>query len=103
MKLTSHNSILVRKGDTWVRARLCDNSSFNTDVNYGRGIGLAPQCGKNIAEYDVTVIYNPKYGGTDTDSFLLCGECLKRLRRECRKRGYKVVARRIPPITAPFM
>ncbi len=65
--------------------KFCDNASRR-----GR-VSVTPQCYDGPREFDVTVIYNPgKYG---RDSMVLCKECLKILRREGRRRGYRVAVK----------
>ena len=90
MKLNHHNSRLVWTGDRWERKQLCDNAATNTAINYGRGIGVS-QCYDGLAEYDVTVYYH----GFESDSFYLCGECLKELKKSRRKHGYKIRSKKI--------
>ena len=78
---------MQRLGETyteWQKRIYCENSS-----NLGRGISLTPQCLNGGKEYKVRVTYD---GGYEEDLFYLCKECLRNLKRDCRKHGYKVRA-----------
>jgi len=67
---------------------LCDNAYTKGS---GLGIALHPQCYNNKATRLVTVIYHE----LEQDSFYLCEECTKHLRRNARRYGYRVQSSRL--------
>jgi len=69
-----------------VRKMLCENA-----YRRGRGIGIETQCYANEATKEVTVIYHE----LESDTFFLCDECAKALKRDAIKHGYKVKIRKL--------
>ena len=62
-------------------ARTCDN-----DSSMGTGIGGISQCYKGKVEYEVEIIY----GAGDSDTLYLCSDCMKEVKRDAQRHGYKV-------------
>lgn len=62
---------------------LCENSSklTNNIVN--------PKCYDGKKEYKVTISYND----IENDILFLCANCMKTIKKEGRKHGYKVIVR----------
>jgi len=85
----------IWNGRDWIKAELCENAVRNTDVNYGRGIGIT-QCYDNAAEFSVTIHYTNCIGDEfDQDSVKLCAGCLRTLKKSVRKNGYRLESNRI--------
>jgi len=79
----------MRTGETYgeyQRRIYCENASI-----LGSGCSIYPQCYNGKKEYEVIIIYND----VDKDILYLCKECLENLKKDCRKHGYKVKARKI--------
>jgi len=71
---------------------LCENA-----YRRGRGIGIEPQCYANKATKEVTVVYHEYtfiYHEFE-ETFYLCDECAKALKRDAIKHGYKVKIREL--------
>lgn len=82
-------------GREWEKYPLCQNAVRNTDINYGRGIGV-PQCYNNEQEYSVTIYYSDAIGQVaEEDTVKLCKQCLAELKKSARKQGYKLTYRKI--------
>jgi len=90
MELDHHNSKEEWNGKAWARLPLCDNAVRNTSVNFGRGIGVTPQCYDNPAKRTVTVYYDKYQEASNSDTMSLCEECRKGLIKSARRHGYKV-------------
>jgi hypothetical protein len=68
----------------------CDNSAKR-----GRGVNITPKCYDGGREYECTVYYN-KYGIERTGpTMVLCSECRKNLRKDCRKRKYRFKSKKV--------
>ena len=63
----------------------CENSSMLTNniVN--------PKCYDGKKEYEVIISYND----VENDILFLCANCVKTIKKECRKHSYKVIVRGI--------
>lgn len=90
MELNHHNSKQVWNGKNWVRVALCQNAHRNTDVNYGRGIGVV-QCYDNTQEVIATVTYN----NSEQSVFKLCKDCLAQLKKSARRNGYTIKSQKL--------
>ena len=75
----------IWNGSDWVSVPMCENGARNTDVNYGRGVGVL-QCYDEAAEFTAIV----DYGYEKSPPMKLCGECLKNLKKSSRRNGYKL-------------
>jgi len=95
-ELNHHNSKLVWNGKDWMRVPLCDNAYRNTEVNFGHGVGLSPQCYDNEQKWEVTIGYVNCIGDVfEQDTLYLCDECAKLARKAARRDGYKFKSRRL--------
>lgn len=67
---------------------LCENSSMLTNniVN--------PKCYDGKKEYEVTISYNHAMY-IENDVLFLCANCVKTIKKECRKHSYKVIAKEV--------
>ena len=80
----------VWDGCDWVKSPMCENAARNTDVNYGRGIGIQ-QCYDEAAQFTATV----DYSYAESDQMKLCSSCLAALKKSCRRNGYKLKSTRL--------
>lgn len=69
---------------------LCDNSTKR-----GRGISLNPQCYDGRREYKCTVYYDEYHSASNSDTMTLCSECMKNLRKDCRKHKYQFESKKV--------
>ncbi len=60
----------------------CDNSAKR-----GRGVNIRPKCYDGGREYECTVYYDKH--DVETTTMVLCSECVKNLRKDCRKHKYR--------------
>lgn len=67
---------------------LCDNSAKR-----GRGISLDPKCYDGKREYECTVYYDEH--GIETSTIVLCSECTKNLKKDCRKHKYRFKSKKV--------
>ncbi|MGD9099790.1 MAG: DUF2958 domain-containing protein [Anaerolineae bacterium] len=69
---------------------VCDNSRLQGD---GRGIRLGPTCHDNEAVRIVTVYYDKDE--VESDTFSLCDECYRRLRKDARSHRYRIKSKKL--------
>jgi len=61
---------------------LCENNSSLTNNI------INPQCSDGKKEYEVTILYDGKYGEKVT--LWLCAQCTEVIKKDCKKHGYGI-------------
>lgn len=72
----------------YLNRTLCDNAAKRY-----RGIGISPKCYDGGREYECTVYYDKH--GIETSTMVLCSECMKNLKKDCRKHKYRFKSKKV--------